>query len=773
MSDDTKSKSNPPAASGDGEKPVEGESDQSVTKLERSPLSAPPKDAVTETPGKDDDEKAAAKDKDEDDKPAVAKSVPPKAKTVEVEDDPTGAQSPVAKSKSRAGDEKTSPGVRQQEAAKAKPKSPYDDEAKAKKPAAKKTGGGGGGRVPPKPTGGDGDGRRRRGALESGGILVLFGVFLVLANLALRSSVFRIDATKDERFSVSKKGTGHLLSTLTKPLKITVYHPKGFATVDAFIRDLHDLLDEYKRLGAGKVDYEFENCDELEGEKKTKCEAKAQEAGLHKELLGEARGTDKGATVGEGFLGIELTYGGEKALIAPPELNWQHAEGLEFLISTKIREIRDKEEKISHRIGFLQGHKEHGFQELSQLFGRYFPYYKLEAVDLNKGEKEVDQGLDGLFVTQPEEEIPPKELHRIDQFLMRGKAVAVIANPLHIKENDTSMNTSFNGMGVDKLLSGYGIDFKNELLFDKQQYWTPVLMGPNGLGIQLDPYPFVLVADSSNPSKTFDNAFAPFFRLEAIAVPFPLEMTFDKARAGGDAVKTNYVLKTTPNIITIQGQTVSLNPLRDRLLQGATGQTVQNREKGKEALLGIDLEGPIKSAFPGGGEGVEGVPATAAGNARLFVLSSGYYFGNPFRDAGKSPFGGMMPGMDPNMGADEDLMRYAQIYDRDQRARITSYLVAWHTCDWMTGETDLLAVGAKLLQEPELTYPGNPAPTPAADEKPDSDSYKKKKQQWADEIRSTQRWTQYTCMFGGALLLLVIGGVRLYQRNSTRESVKL
>lgn len=38
----------------------------------------------------------------------------------------------------------------------------------------------------------------------------------------------------------------------------------------------------------------------------------------------------------------------------------------------------------------------------------------------------------------------------------------------------------------------------------------------------------------------------------------------------------------------------------------------------------------------------------------------------------------MMPGMDPNMGADEELMRYAQIY---QRARMASLLVAKQTCD--------------------------------------------------------------------------------------------
>ena len=770
MADDPKKNSDSPDEAGS---PVEpGESDQSVTKLERSPRSVR---AGADVPAKAD--VAAGSDADDDaetlEPPKVAaKSTAPKPKTVEIEGEPTAAHSPVAK---KRDDDKTAPGVRATDAKKAAATG-AGAAAKAKR-SVSRPGDGGGGKRPPNgaPTGGggEGEGRRRRVATESGGLLLLFGAFLVVGNLALKGTTVRVDATRDERFSLSKKGTGHLLSTLNKPLHIKVYAPEGFATIDAFVRDLRDLLNEYVRLGAGKIDYEVIVPDKLEGDKKTKAEADAQDAGLHKEMLGEARGTEKGATIGEGYLGMVMTYGGEKTPIAPPELDWHNPLGLEFLISTKIRELRDKEDKINHRIGYLQGHKEHGFQELTQIFGKYFPYYKLEAVDTSKGDKEIDAGLDGLFVTQPEEEIPSKELRRIDQFLMRGKPVAVFANPLHMKENDVAMNTSFAGMGIDKLLSGYGIDFKNELLVDKSQFWTPVLQGPGGIGIQMDPYPLLFVADATRGDTTFDNKFAPFFRLQELAVPFPLELTFDKARAGGDAVTMKTVVKTSPNVVTIQGTTVSMNPSPERLWQGATGQKDQTRAKGQEALLGVDVEGPIKSAFPGGGEGVDGVPAVATGTARLFVVSSGYYFGNPFQDAGKSPFGQMMPGMDPNMGADEGLMRYAHMFDRDQRARVSGYLVAWHTCDWMTGETDLLAVGAKLLQEPELNYPKSPAPSPGMDEKPDSESFKKKKQQWVETIKSEQRTTQYTCMLGGSALMLAIWAFRSYRRNSMRESVKL
>jgi hypothetical protein len=440
--------------------------------------------------------------------------------------------------------------------------------------------------------------------------------------------------------------------------------------------------------------------------------------------------------------------------------------GLEFLISNKIRELRDKEDKIVHRIGYLQGHKEKGYQELSQIFGKYFPYYKFEGVDLSKGEKDVDESLDGLILTTPEEEIPSKELRRIDKFLMKGKALAVFANNVHIKDADPSMNATFSGMGLDKLLSGYGVDFKNELLIDKGQFWTPVLMGPQGLGIQLDPYPLIFMADASRGELTFDNKFAPFFRLPQVAVPFPTEITVDQARAGGTAVTVTPVLRTTGAVISVQGTTISMHPAREKLGNGASGQ----KEEKRQATLGVNIEGAIKSAFPGGGEGVDGVPVAATGKARLFVLSSGGYFGNAFQDAGKSPFGGMMPGMDPNMGADEELMRYAQIYNR---ARMSSFLVAKQTCDWISQETDLLAVGAKLMAEPELTYPKSPAPTPSPDEKIDSESFRKKKQAWIDSIKSEQRFVQWGNTLFGPALIGLIGLYRWWNRNTRRAAVKI
>ena len=61
-------------------------------------------------------------------------------------------------------------------------------------------------------------------------------------------------------------------------------------------------------------------------------------------------------------------------------------------------------------------------------------------------------------------------------------------------------------------------------------------------------------------------------------------------------------------------------------------------------------------------------------------------------------FGQMMP----NLGGDEQLLMLAGPYA--QQFVTGSILVFKNTLDWLTGDTDLLAVSAKILSDPNLAY---------------------------------------------------------------------
>src|SRR5579859_3990895 len=99
--------------------------------------------------------------------------------------------------------------------------------------------------------------KRRKSALESGALILIVAAILVAVNaLSALGGYRRIDTTKNERFTLSR-GSGNLLRTMKQELTVDAYVTKGLPKLDAFVRDLRDLLQEYKNAGAGKFDYDL------------------------------------------------------------------------------------------------------------------------------------------------------------------------------------------------------------------------------------------------------------------------------------------------------------------------------------------------------------------------------------------------------------------------------------------------------------------------------------------------------------------------------------
>jgi len=132
-------------------------------------------------------------------------------------------------------------------------------------------------------------------------------------------------------------------------------------------------------------------------------------------------------------MGLVFKYGEQEDVIKflPPD----RTDGLEFWITNKIREIRDKGDDIHHKIGILTGHDEikpsdndlvpthMGKYSMQTIITQNFPFYTFVDVDLKAGESEISDDLDGLLVTQPGKDLTEKELRRIDQFVMKGKSL--------------------------------------------------------------------------------------------------------------------------------------------------------------------------------------------------------------------------------------------------------------------------------------------------------------------------------------------------------------
>jgi ABC-type uncharacterized transport system involved in gliding motility auxiliary subunit len=610
--------------------------------------------------------------------------------------------------------------------------------------------------------------KRQKTAIESGVLIfVVAGILIAVNALSGLGLYVRADVTKSERFTLSK-GSGNLLHSMKQQVFVDAYVTRGLPKLDAFVRDLRDLLQEYKDAGRGKFAYAIIEPKDDETRKK------AKDAGLIEQPFGEASATDERAAVTQGFMGLVLRYGEQQDVIkflAP-----DRTEGLEFWITNKIREVRDKGDEIHHKVGILTGNDEIKTNEanlappnmgkfaMQGIITQNFPFYSFQDVDLKGGDSEVPDDLDGLLITQPAKVITDKELRRIDQFVMKGKSLVVFAGAANLKANDATMAAQLDAHGVEKLLDGYGITMNKDVVLD---LWRQAhVIVPTNAGITPLNLPEVLAVQDdprfSGDKQLVDTSFAALFRIDDVVVPFPSSLTLKPASQPG--AKMRAVMRSSPKAVHLTNDTVDLKPFQKWApkLKGLQQQ---------QFVVAADVEGSLKSAFAGAAGDAQGVeaPAQSTKPARVFVVASPQFLANPFARAGTGPDMGQYGAMMPNLGGDEQLLMVAGPYA--QQYITGTILVFKNTLDWISGDTDLLAVSAKLTAEPNLSY-GDLSKLSIT---PDETEEQLRKQE--EEIKASRKTQQHTIesflILGLPALFAIFGLLRWRWRTNARANVAL
>lgn len=605
--------------------------------------------------------------------------------------------------------------------------------------------------------------RKARAAAESGVLLLIVAAILVAVNALSALGVYtRKDMTENERYTLSK-GSANLLKSMKQHMTVDAYVTKGLPKLDAFVRDLRDLLQEYKDSSGGKFDYQIIEAKDEEQKKA------AKDAGLQEQPFGEASDTEEKAAVTQGFMGIVFKYGSEKDAIKflPPD----RTEGLEFWITNKVREIRDKGDEIKHKIGVLTGNDEMKLSEanlvpsqmgkpsMQEIITRNFPFYTLQDVDLKNGDSEIDEALDGLIITQPGKDLTEKELRRIDQFLMKGKSLAVFASAVNVKTSDATMNASLNAHGLEKLLDGYGIEMKKNVVLDFGRSFRVNVLTQGGLASARFPDMLDVQEDPrfTGDEQLLDTSFPGFFRIPELVVPLASELAIHGDKQ--PEAKPRLIARSTPHSLVQAGDTVDLKPFQ------------QWKPKGQWSQYGIaaTLEGTIKSAFPTGDKQGVDAPEKSKSTARVFVVSSSEFLANPFARAGNGPDMGGQFGMMMPQGGDEQLLQLAGPYA--QQALTGTILSFKNTLDWLTGDTDLLAVSAKILSEPGLVY--GDVSKPKFDENETDEQLKKEEEDLKQARKGTQLRVEIILILGIPLLFAAYGILRWRMRMNARANVSL
>ena len=255
-----------------------------------------------------------------------------------------------------------------------------------------------------------------------------------------------------------------------------------------------------------------------------------------------------------------------------------------------------------------------------------------------------------------------------------------------------------------------------------------------------------------------DTSFPCLFRVQQVAVPLVSSLSLKADKQPG--AKMHVVARSSPASVHLTGDTEDLRAFQKWAprLKGL---------KQDQFAIGADVEGTLTTAFPEGSkQGIE-TPDKSVKPARVFVLASAQFLANPLARAGSAPDMGQFGQMMPNLGGDEQLLMLAGPYA--QQYITGSILVFKNTLDWLSGDTDLLAVSAKLLSEPNLVYGDKLKITPDETE----EQIRKQEQELRAARKDQQRNVEIFLILGIPALFAAYGLVRWRSRMAARAHVSL
>jgi ABC-type uncharacterized transport system involved in gliding motility auxiliary subunit len=404
-----------------------------------------------------------------------------------------------------------------------------------------------------------------------------------------------------------------------------------------------------------------------------------------------------------------------------------------------------------------QGRGGGGGPSMKGIIDQAFPYYSVEEVDLKEGGEPIDKELVGLMITQPQKDYTEKELRRIDEFLMLGnKALVVIASAVTMKPNDASMSASLNLHGLDKLLIGYGIDVKKNVVLDHgAQLRMQMLIPPAQVALVRHPAMAQLVNDPrfDEEDQLLDTSFPGFFRIDQLVFPYPSSIELLKDKQPQD-VELKAVARTTPISSVETGDSVELKLKEEWKVKQPT----------EQRIIAAVASGKLKSAFAGKPSDDIKPKERAPNDSRVLVVASSQFLTNPFAYAGNGPELGGQFQMFGGVGGDRELQMFASPYA--QGFLTNTIIVLKNTLDWMSGDADLIAASAKILGEPNLTYAS--LEKPKYNEEATEEQMKKQDEEYRLNRKSLQKKVQWGLTLGMPVLFMGFGLFRYNARKARK-----
>jgi len=362
--------------------------------------------------------------------------------------------------------------------------------------------------------------------------LLLLGC-LLLINLIGRNWYKRFDLTDNKVYSLSSSSE-NVIAKIDDLLTMKVYFsddlPNELGNTRRF---LQDLLEEYAAFSKDNIRFYFtvpESSDDLENE--------ARKDGIQPVQM-QVVENDK-LEIKRVYLGMALLYEDKKETI--PVI--QTTTGLEYLITTKIKTLVDKDKKTVG-LANLDSDAEIKTQNLTAQLRQHYNVRNVDVIT------PVNDEIDVLLINGVTDTLDSLISENLDTFLGSGRGVLFaqsgVATDMQIQRASIIESDVFD------FLQSYGLILKNNLVLDRScgRVQVQQQMGFIRMNVPME-YPFLPIIRTFNEDELIVNG------LEQIHLFFPSEIQIDTVFSDKIAGVVN--LFSSSNRSGVMTGRFSLNP---------------------------------------------------------------------------------------------------------------------------------------------------------------------------------------------------------------------
>jgi ABC-2 type transport system permease protein len=296
--------------------------------------------------------------------------------------------------------------------------------------------------------------------------LLIAGI-LIMVNMLASSYFFRLDLTKEKRYSLSDFSI-QTLDSLDRYVSIKVYLEGDFPpTIQRYKQAVRDMLSEMKVYGGKYVQYEFIDPSDNNALMQEFVEKGITPVTLNIRTSQTAEGRQYVFPV------AVLNYDGREEMVdlfkgatdySTGEPSPRKAEEiLEYKLIHAVRRLTQGSKKI---VGILNGHNEvdpaRRREFMRELENLYIPL----EVNVRKGEA-ISPSVAVLLIMQPDTTFTEREKYEIDQYLMRGGKVLWMLDQQDVNLHYQAQTLSrLRNLNLDDMFMRYGFKLNYDLVSD-------------------------------------------------------------------------------------------------------------------------------------------------------------------------------------------------------------------------------------------------------------------------------------------------------------------